>query len=88
MTETKPVAEPKQTITPHIVVRGAAAASKWYQRALSATEHGRVPAPGGGFMRIELRFGDSTVMIADEFPSWGRLAALAWRRRRRAGHPH
>ena len=74
MTETKPVAEPRQTITPHLVVRGAAAASEWYQRALGATERGRVPVPGGRFMQIELRFGDSTVMIADEFPEIGVLS--------------
>ena len=47
-------------ITPHIVVRGAAEASEWYQRALGAEERGRVPVPGGKFMQIELRFGAST----------------------------
>ena len=70
MTEMKPATEPKQTITPHLVVRGAAAASQWYQRALGAEEHGRILVPGGRFMQIELRLGDSTVMIADEFPTW------------------
>jgi PhnB protein len=77
MTETKPVAEPRQTITPHLVVCGAAAASEWYQRALGATERGRVPVPGGRFMQIELRFGDSTVMIADEFPKLGVVSPLS-----------
>jgi PhnB protein len=77
MTETKPVAEPKQTITPHLVVRDAAAASQWYQRALGAKERGRIPVPGGRFMQIELRFGDSTVMIADEFPDLGVVSPLS-----------
>jgi PhnB protein len=45
-------------VTPHIVVRDAAAASEWYQRALGAEERGRVPVPGGKFMQIELRFGE------------------------------
>jgi PhnB protein len=61
----------RHTITPHLVVRDAAAASKWYQRALGAEERGRIPVPGDRFMQIELRFGDSTVMIADEFPELG-----------------
>jgi PhnB protein len=61
----------RHTVTPHLVVRGAAAASEWYQRALGAKEHGRIPVPGGRFMQIELRFGDSTVMLADEFPELG-----------------
>lgn len=30
--------------------------------------------PGGKFIEIELRFGDSTVMIADEFPEMGVLS--------------
>ena len=62
------------TITPHIVVRDAAAASDWYARALGAVELSRIPLPGGKLMSVELRFGDSTVMIADEFPDAGILS--------------
>jgi PhnB protein len=66
-----------QRITPHIVVRDADRAAAWYARALGAEERGRIPVPGGRFMQIELAFGDSTVMIADEFPEWGVLSPLA-----------
>jgi PhnB protein len=71
MSDLKSVSEANYTVTPHLVVRDAAAASEWYQRALGAEERGRIPVPGGRFMQIELRFGDSTVMIADEFPELG-----------------
>jgi PhnB protein len=71
MSDLKSVSEANYTITPHLVVRDAGAASEWYQRALGAEERGRIPVPGGRFMQIELRFGDSTVMIADEFPELG-----------------
>ena len=67
----------RRTVTPHIVVRDAAAASEWYQRALGAEERGRIPVPGGRFMQIELCFGDSTVMIADEFPELDVLSPLS-----------
>ncbi len=77
MTETKPAAMPKQTVTPHIVVRGAPGAAEWYQRALGAKERGRIPVPGGRFMQIELRFGDSAVMISDEFPEMGVVSPLS-----------
>ena len=53
------------------MVRGAAAAAEWYERALGAEVGARVPVPGGRFMQIELRFGESVVMIADEFPELG-----------------
>jgi PhnB protein len=67
----------RHAVTPHLVVRGAGAASEWYQRAFGAEERGRIPVPGGRFMQIELRFGDSTVMIADKFPELGVLSPLS-----------
>jgi PhnB protein len=66
-----------QRITPHIVVRDADRAAAWYAQAFGVEERGRIPVPGGRFMQIELVFGDSTVMIADEFPEWGVLSPLA-----------
>ena len=65
------------TITPHIVVRDAAAASDWYQRALGASEQTRLTLPSGKLMYVELRFGDSPVMAADEFPEFGIVSPLA-----------
>lgn len=76
MTENDVTAIPEgtQTITPHIVVRDAARAAAWYEEAFGAHERGRIPVPGGKFIEIELRFGDSTVMIADEFSEMGVLS--------------
>jgi PhnB protein len=69
--------QPLSTITPHIVVRDAARAADWYRQALGATAGTRIGLPDGRFMQIELRFGDSTVMIADEFPELDILSPLA-----------
>jgi PhnB protein len=62
------------TITPHIVVRDAARAVDWYKQALKAEERSRIPVPGGKLMSVELWFGDSPVMVADEFPEMGVLS--------------
>jgi PhnB protein len=59
------------TITPHIVVRDAARAVEWYTNVLGAEERLRIPVPDGRLMSVELRFGDSAVMLADEFPEMG-----------------
>jgi PhnB protein len=64
------------TITPHIVVPDAASASEWYAKALGAEERSRVPLPGGKVMTLELRFGDSAVMVASEFPEMGIVSPL------------
>jgi PhnB protein len=76
MTEVRAVPAGIHTITPHIVVRDAIAASEWYQRALGAEERDRLPLPNGRLMYAELRFGDSPVMVADEFPDLGILSPL------------
>ena len=67
----KAVPDGLHTITPHIVVRDAARAAEWYAQALGAEERSRVPLPGGKLMSVELWFGDSAVMVADEFPELG-----------------
>jgi PhnB protein len=58
-------------ITPHIVVRDAARAVDWYTTVLGAEERLRISVPDGRLMSVELRFGDSAVMLADEFPEMG-----------------
>jgi len=70
------IPEGLHTITPHIVVGDAAEAAEWYARALGAVERSRVPLPGGRVMTLELRFGDSSVMVASEFPDLGILSPL------------
>ena len=65
------------TITPHIVVRDADRAAGWYVEHLGAEERGRIPLPGGKLLSVELLFGDSTVMLADEFPDLGVLSPHA-----------
>jgi PhnB protein len=64
------------TVTSHIVVRDAGRAADWYTRALGAEIGARIQLPDGRFMQIELRFGDSQVMIADEFPEMGAVSPL------------
>ena len=65
------VPEGMHTITPHLFCAGAADAIEFYKNAFSAVEMHRMPGPGGKLMHGAIRIGDSTVMLADEFPEWG-----------------
>jgi PhnB protein len=65
------------TVSAHIVVPDAGAAADWYAHAFGAEEQSRVPLPGGKVMTVELRFGDSLVHVASEFPEFGILSPLA-----------
>jgi PhnB protein len=59
------------TLTCHLVTRDPDAAASWYGSVLDAVEISRITLPGGQVMTIELRFGDSTLSISDEFPEMG-----------------
>jgi uncharacterized glyoxalase superfamily protein PhnB len=76
MTEVRAVPAGMHTVTPHIVVGDANAASEWYQQAFGAKERDRLPLPNDKVMYVELWFGDSPVMVADEFPDYGILSPL------------
>lgn len=67
----------RHTITPHIVVQNAARAAEWYAEVFGASERGRLEVPDGRLMQVELWFGDSAVMLADEFPEMGVLSPLS-----------
>jgi uncharacterized glyoxalase superfamily protein PhnB len=60
------------TVTPSIMVAGAARAIEWYKEAFGAEEVSRFPAPDGSLMHAEIRIGDSPVMLGDETPENGR----------------
>jgi uncharacterized glyoxalase superfamily protein PhnB len=77
MPDVSPIPEGMHTITPHIVVPDAAEAAAWYSAALDAEERNRVTLPGGKVMTLELRFGDSAVMVASEFPEAGIVSPLS-----------
>ena len=56
------------SVTPYLIVDGAAAAIEFYKKAYGAQVVLQMPGPGGKVMHAEIRIGDSIVMLADEFP--------------------
>lgn len=67
----KPIPDGYHSVTPYLVVKGAAKALDYYKQALGATELFRVDGPGGTVGHAEIKIGDSIVMLADEFPQMG-----------------
>jgi len=65
-----PVPSGFHTVTPHLVIRGAAKAIEFYKKAFGATELMVMPGPDGkGVMHAELKIGDSIIFLADEWPN-------------------
>ena len=67
----QPVPEGYHTVTPYLIIKGAAQALDFYQKAFGATERMRMAGPDGHVMHAEIQIGDSIIMVADEFPDMG-----------------
>jgi PhnB protein len=66
--QVKPIPAGYHNVTPYLVIKGAAAAIDFYKKVFGAIEVMRMPQPDGRIGHAELKFGDSFVMLADEFP--------------------
>ena len=62
------------SLTPYLVITGAAEAIEYYKSVFGATESMRMPGPGGRVMHAELKIGNSVLMLADENPERGYLS--------------
>jgi uncharacterized glyoxalase superfamily protein PhnB len=71
MSQVKPIPEGMSTVTPHLVVEGAAKAIEFYQKAFGAKAMASLPGPGGKVMHAQMVIGDSHIMLADDFPDYG-----------------
>jgi PhnB protein len=73
----KPTPEGYHTLTPYLIVKGAAPALDFYAKALGATELYRLADPSGKVGHAEMKIGDSHFMLADEFPDMGAVGPQA-----------
>jgi PhnB protein len=74
MPNVKPIPDGYGSVTPYIIVAGAAKAIEFYKSVFGATERMRLGGPDGKIGHAELEIGDSIIMLADEHPEMGALA--------------
>src|SRR5919204_229741 len=65
---TSPIPPGWRTVTPYLVIDGAARAIEFYKKAFGAKEINRAAGPDGSIMNATIRIGDSFIMMCDEFP--------------------
>ena len=63
------------TVTPYLVIKGAAKAIEYYKNVFGATVVVRMDGPDGKVGHAELQIGDSRIMLADENPQMGNRSA-------------
>jgi uncharacterized glyoxalase superfamily protein PhnB len=60
-----------EEVYPYLRTRNAIAAIEFYKRAFGAVEDFRLTEPSGRVGHAELKFGETTVMVSDEYPEYG-----------------
>ena len=59
------------TVSPYLIVDNSVEAGDFYQKAFGAEVGMRMPGPDGqSTMHMEMRLGDSTIMMTDANPQW------------------
>lgn len=66
----KPIPDGFSSVTPHLRVRDGDKAIAFYKKTFGAVELFRMPDPSGKLMHAELRIGNATIMLSDEYPDW------------------
>jgi PhnB protein len=67
----KPIPEGYSTVTPYLIIKGAAEAIEFYKTAFGAQELFRMPMPDGKIGHAEIQIGDSKLMIGEEMEEMG-----------------
>jgi PhnB protein len=74
----KPIPDGHRSVTPYLMVDGAAKAIEFYQKAFGGKEALRLPMPDGRIGHAEILFGDSRIMLADEYPEMNAKSPKAY----------
>jgi PhnB protein len=73
----KPIPEGYRSVTPYLIINGAAKAIEFYKKVFGATEKFRMPMADGRLGHAEIVIGDSVIMLADEHPEHGYMGPHA-----------
>jgi PhnB protein len=67
----KPIPEGYHVVTPYLIVPGVARLIDFLKQAFDATEGERMEAPDGSIRHVEVRIGDSHIMLGESNAQWG-----------------
>ena len=70
----KPIPDGFHSVTPYVIVDGAAKAIEFYKKAFGAIELARMNGPDGKVGHAEIRIGNSPVMLGEQCPERGARA--------------
>lgn len=68
------ISEGLEGVIPYLVVSDATAAIEFYKKAFGAVETLRLNGPGARIGHAEIKIGNSTIMLSDEFAEYGAVS--------------
>lgn len=71
----KPIPDGYHTVTPYLLVEGVAKLATFLKEAFGAKQTLRLDRPDGSIMHVEVRIGDSTVMMGEPVAEFGPMPA-------------
>ena len=80
MTEVQAIPSGFGAVLPYLVIKNAAAAFDFYQKAFGAETTLRMNMPSGAVMHAEMRIGNATFMFSEQSDDWGKKALICWAR--------
>ena len=73
-----PIPKGYRTVTPYLVVKGAAKLIEFMKKAFGATVVDRMEGPGGTIAHASLRIGDSMIMMGEAGGKWKPMPATIY----------
>ncbi|HKA23566.1 MAG TPA: VOC family protein [Candidatus Eisenbacteria bacterium] len=67
----KPIPDGYHSLTPYLLITGAARAIDFYKNVFGAIETKRYDDSSGHILHAEITIGDSVLMLSDEYPEMG-----------------
>ena len=78
MSKVKPIPKGYHTVTPYLLVKGAAKQIVFLKKAFGAKVNEQMDGPGGKVMHASLRVGDSMVMLGETPSKWKPMPAMIY----------
>ncbi|NJM73720.1 MAG: VOC family protein [Scytonema sp. RU_4_4] len=74
----KPIPDNYHTVTPYLVVQGAATLIEFLKQGFEAKEICRILHPEGGIMHAEVRIGDSVIMVSEAMGEFKPMSSMIY----------
>ncbi len=78
VTKVRPIPQGYHSVSPYLVVDGAAKLIDFVKHTFNAVENARMEGPQGRISHAEMKIGDSIVMLSDSTPEYNAMPSMPY----------